>query len=661
MTMLNFPKTAFAGIGTCVALAVVLLIGLLSPGSARPQTTSVEALPSRSSIAEGPGGRTALTRWTLRRDPADQGLKRGWQRGGFAGASVSVPNVVQPYPYSGPAAQANYEGSVAWYRTTLDAPSAGVYALTFESANFTADVWIDGHALGSHRGSYLPFELRDTLTKGTHTLVVRVDWRDPGAQAKLGFHRTWFNWGGLDGEVDVRAIGASELSDPTIQTTLSPTTPSSGSGSGTTSPGATINPGGPNIPAVQTATVTITVQVRNNGASGRAILPAGSLSRGAQTIVLSFPEQHLAHGQSATVSTSVTVSEPALWSPASPSLYQLTLAVGHESSYSARVGLRQIAWHNGRVYLNGQHLLLRGATVQEDALGHGDALTPGDENKIVAELEAIGANAVRTQHPLYPSLLERLDAAGILVWQGIGPVEGAGNWYSSTPALLADAETQARTAAIADALHPSILAWNLVDEVAENGRDEAEVQYVQSLRNWLHAHDPTRMVAVDVWGDHPPAHPGALYHGVDAIAETDYSGWYDNPHNSPTAVSAEISRRLTAMQHTFAGRVLVISEFGAESNGLNPAGSPGSYSFQASLLARHIRAYAADSQLSGMFVYLLRDYPLTPTFQGGSIHAVLPRLRLIEGLNQKGLFTYGGRPKPAVGVVAGLYRALPQG
>ncbi len=35
--------------------------------------------------------------------------------------------------------------------------------------------------------------------------------------------------------------------------------------------------------------------------------------------------------------------------------------------------------------------------------------------------------------------------------------------------------------------------------------------------------------------------------------------------------------RLTAMERTFAGKVLVISEFGAESNNLNAPGSPGSY------------------------------------------------------------------------------------
>jgi hypothetical protein len=115
------------------------------------------------------------------------------------------------------------------------------------------------------------------------------------------------------------------------------------------------------------------------------------------------------------------------------------------------------------------------------------------------------------------------------------------------------------------------------------------------------------------------------------------------------------------MRGTFAGKVLVISEFGAEANTLNPPGSPGSYAYQAALLARHIGVYAADPDLSGMFIWDLRDYPLIPAFQGGSIHFKLPHLRLIEGLIQKGLFTYAGRPKPAAATVAHLYRALPAG
>jgi hypothetical protein len=620
-------KTALAGIGACIALAA--------------SAAAAQAPPSRAPIAEGPGERVALTSWTLRADPSNRGLALGWQKGAFGGSAVGVPSVIDPLPFSGRQAQRNYEGSVAWYRTSFTAAQAGTYALSFASANFRASVWVDGHALGSHRGSYLPFEPRALLAPGTHTVVVRVDWRDPAAQTREGFHRTWFNWGGIDGDVSVRPIGASELLNPTVQTTLTPDTPA-------------------DLQSVAgQATVRVGVEVRNDAPAARTITPEGTLTHGAQTISFSFPAQTISPGQMIRISTSVSVADPALWSPRSPNLYQLTLAVGHESSFSARIGLRQLTWSGGRVFLNGQRLQMHGASIQEDARGHGDALTPGDQDTLVKELQAIGANVVRSQHPLNAGLLERLDAAGILLWQGIGPVEGAGNWYSSTPTLLHEAETQARTAALAEELHPSVIAWNLVDEVAGEGRNNAEVSYVQSMTRWLHSHDPTRMVAVDVWGDHPPTHAGALYNGVDAVAETDYTGWYDQPHDTSAQQSAMMRARLATMQRTFAGKVLVISEFGAESNSLNPSASPGGYAFQSRLLARHIAVYAADPQLSGMLIWDLRDYPLVPTFEGGSIHAELPRLRLIEGLIQKGLFDYEGRAKPAASVVAKLYKALP--
>jgi hypothetical protein len=629
--MLRLPaKAALAALAACIALAAA--------------AASAQAPPSAGQIGEGPGGRTALTRWTLALDPGDHGLARGWQRGGFAGRGVGVPNDVDSIHVKGRAGRRNYEGSVAWYRTSFTAPTAATYAFAFASANFRATAYVDGRAIVSHRGSYLPFEARAALTAGPHTLVVRIDWRNPGAQSKQGFHRTWFNWGGLNGQVTLRPLGASELSEPSIQTTLAP-----------------------DAPDAAQATVTVGVHVRNNGPT-RAIAPQGTLlggPAGTQSIPIQFAPQTVAQGKTLAMQATVAVANPALWSPSDPNLYTLSLSVGDpaapESSYSARVGLRQLTWHEGRMLLNGRRLRLHGASIQEDAKGHGDALTPDDEATLVSELKAIGANAVRSQHPLDPALLERLDAAGIVVWQGIGPVEGASNWYSTTPKLLREAEQQARSAALTAQLHPSIIAWNLVDEVAENGRDAAEVSYVQTLTKWLHEHDPTRMVAVDVWGDHPPVQAGALYRGVDAVAETDYTGWYDSPQDSAAQQAASMRARLRAQERTFAGKVLIVSEFGAESNTLNKPGTPGSYSFQSSLLARHIHVYAADPQLSGMLVWDLRDYPLVPQFYGGSIVFKLPALKLIEGINQKGLFTYGEAAKPAAGTVARLFKALPQG
>src|SRR5262249_33914925 len=156
-------------------------------------------------------------------------------------------------------------------------------------------------------------------------------------------------------EVQVREIGDSELSSPSVRTTLQPDQPSA-----------------------KRATVEVSVEV-HNGAAPRTIVPEGVLARGAQQIPLRFPPRALAHGQTAPASRGVSVQDRALWSPASPSLYQLTLAVGHESSFSARVGLRELSWHSGHVYLNGGRLQLHGATIQTDAIGHGDALTGADE------------------------------------------------------------------------------------------------------------------------------------------------------------------------------------------------------------------------------------------------------------------------------------------
>ena len=629
--------TVYLGVAGAVlgVLVLVALIDLLSPAGTSPAPAATGAALSQSDIEAGPGGRVALTRWALRADPGNAGLRAGWQRGGFGGRPVHVPDVANPEPVTGAAGVRSYGGSIAWYRTTFTTPAAGTYALDFGSVNHVATVWLDGRRLGTHVGTYLPFELQIHPRPGAHTLVVRADWRNPVAQAADGFHRTWFNFGGINREVSIRPVGASDLLAPNIRTRL-------------------VHPRGSGLRAV----VDLSVRVRNYQGA-RTITPNGTLRHGDQTIALSFTGRPVAHGATATIHGRATVDNPSLWEPGSPTLYDLSLTVGNEASFSARLGLRQLTWSGGHLYLNDRPIVLHGASLQEDAHGHGDALTPADQDAVVGELQAIGANATRSQHPLDPGLLERLDAAGIMVWEGVGPVDPSGDWTSTTPALMRLAERRVHVSVAEGALHPSIVAWNLANEIAGNGHRGGQAEYVHAMAAYLHRDDPGRLVAVDVWGEHPPHTAGPLYRDVDAVGETNYAGWYDGALDTRSTIGSLIHRRLAAMARTFPDKVRIVSEFGAEANDLNASSVPGGYAYQAHLLAQHVRIYARDPDLSGMLVWDLRDFAVAPTFAGGSINRVVPGIRLVKGINQKGLFDYERRPKASVSAVAWLYRRLP--
>jgi beta-galactosidase/beta-glucuronidase len=601
------------------ALTAALALGAGAPGHARDQTA---ALPA----ASGPSGERPLDGpWVVRGDRAGRGTARGWSAGRFGGRTVTVPFSPNAGHVRGGSGERSFAGSVAWYRTTFAATRGGDYAIRFQSINHRATVWLDGRRVARHTGAYLPFEARSHLARGIHTLVVRADWRDPQAMKADGWHRTWFNFGGINGPVSVRPLGASDLDAPAVVTRL----------------------------AHGAATVDVRVRVTNRAAP-RAIAVTGMLAGAA----LRFAPVRLARGAHATVRARVRIAHPDLWAPGHPALQALRLAVGRESGYAARVGLRELRWAGGRLLLNGRPLRLHGASLQEDAPGRGDALLAGDMDAIVRRLRTIGANATRSQHPLSAALLDRLDAAGILVWQGVGPIDAPGAWTSRTAAQGRRSLRRVRLSILDERLHPSVVAWNLANEVAGNGHGGGQLAYVDAAGRLAHALDPGRPVALDVWGTHMPAIAGPMYRHVDAIGATNYEGWYADTFARPATIAAYDAAWLARLRRAFPGRVLVVSEFGAEANTLNAPGAPGSLQFQARMLARAIRTYAATPWLDGALVWNLQDFALRPDFDGGSIRRQDPSIRLVSGINEKGLFTYAGAPKPAVAIVRRAFAAM---
>lgn len=627
------PAALLIVVACAAALALALKSEDQAPsgGAGRPPGADVAQATLRD-IGAGPAGSAivTLTRWRYRADPGDRGRDAGWRRGTFGGRIVRVPYSPNAKAYSGRAGRFAHDGSVGWFARDLEVPVAGRYAVRFESAHHHATVFVDGKAVRRHVGAYEPFTARVVLARGHHTIAVRVDWRAPRRQADAGWARGWFNYGGLNRPVTLMRLGPSELGALTMRTRLDA--------------------------AKRHARVDVAVRVRNRAAP-RSIRLRGTISRDGRTIrTLDFGVARVARRTSRAMKASVTIDRPSLWSPRSPALYDLRIDAPGEATLRHRIGLREIAWGAGGLRLNGRPLVLRGAGLPPDARGRGDALRAVDEARIVAALHAIGANATRSQLPMSESMLARLDAAGILIWQEIGPWEPGGRWRARSPTQIAAARDRALRTAEAGQASPSILAWTLTNEVARDGWP-GQREYVQRTARRLHALDPTRPVAADLWGRMLPSSGGGLFSGLDAIGVTDYIGWYEGLDLDRAGQEAKARQRLVHLRSLFPGKPIVVTELGAAGSARVAGGAFGGLRFQAALLSRRLRGLRDEPHLSGTLVWNLRDYALRPDFRGGSVLSARPGLTLAPGLNEKGLYDYAGKPKPALAAVRRTFLA----
>jgi len=611
-----------------VACAVALAVALSGedPVGPRPLSPTATAL---SQTGAGPAGSAIVTLrdWRYRADPGNRGRDRGWARGTWRGRPVQVPHSPNARAFSGAAGRRAYNGSVGWFAREIEVPVASRYALRFESAHHRATVFVDGQAVRDHVGAYEPFSARMALRPGRHTVAVRVDWRGPRRQADSGWARAWFNYGGLNRPVTLMRLGRSELGALTVRTQLAA--------------------------RGRRARVAIGVRVRNRGPS-RTVNVRGVISRGGRTVrTLDFGPAGVGSGTSRTLTTSAEIDAPRLWSPQRPELYDLRIVVRGEATLQRRIGLREIAWGAGGLRLNGARLVLRGVALPPDARGDGDALTPTDEARVVAGLRAAKANATRSQLPLSDSLLARLDAAGILVWQEVGPWEPGGRWRADTPPKIAAARERVLRVAEAGQAHPSILAWTLTNEIAGNGQP-GQQEYIRQTAPRLRELDPTRPVAADLWGRVLPNRPG-VFAALDAIGLTDYVGWYEGLDLDAAGQAAMTRERLVRLRRLFPGKPIVMTELGAAGTDRVAGRAFGGLRFQAGLLARRLRELRGEPELSGTIVWNLRDYALRPDFRGGSVLDLRPGLTLTPGLNEKGLYDFLGRPKPALRTVRRVF------
>ena len=186
-------------------------------------------------------------------------------------------------------------------------------------------------------------------------------------------------------------------------------------------------------------------------------------------------------------------------------------------------------------------------------------------------------------------------------------------------------------------LHPSIVTWNLVNEVQGNGIRHGQRTYVvrgAAGRPHARRRPPDRGRRLG----HPPA--GRARHDLQG-------GRRRRRHQLRGLVRRPLgSRARSSTRASAPGRAACTScsrtrSWPSPSSAPRPTrstrrASPAGWRFQADLLARHIRAYQADPHVTGMLAWSLQDFALRPNFLGGSVRAYAPALRLRRGHQRQG-------------------------
>jgi beta-glucuronidase len=596
-------------------------------------------------VREGAAGRYRLGgTWYFRQDDTFVGDRHHYNR---QRSLKGWTRVHVPHNWNGADTTLN-RSSVGWYRYEFRLPKGQgsnrlQWKLRFESVNHTATVFLNGKKLAVHAPGYFPFEvdLRGLKRGKRNRLVVKVStlrgstdlthWR----RARFNGFGTggWWNFGGISREVYLRRIDGIDIER--VRTT-------------------------PLIRCPRcSAKVRVRVRLRNLDDSDRqaqvALFLRPPKSKRARRFNLGTTTLH--RHQIREVTRIVRIRRPRLWQPGRPALYGLQAAAASQgrrrASYKLTFGVKVLKrLPDGQLLLNGHRLDLRGASIHEDDIRTGAALTPSQRKGLVDRLKQVGATVSRSQYPLHPDFMEAFDRAGILFWSQ-APVYQIPPQNTSKASVRRNAVRVNQDTVLAEENHPSVFVWSVANELPQEG-NPAQSRFINEAASAVRRLDPTRLIGLDRQSQLGQPDPiGAVTKSIDVLGVNDYFGWYNAsliPNRAST--NADLGPFLDHLHQVYPGKAMLLTEFGAESNRAGAATDKGTFEFQTAWLNDHLAQLSSRPFVSGAIAWLLKDFRVHPTWIGGNPQPNPP-------WNNKGLIDETGALKPAFFSMQGLWRRTP--
>lgn len=407
--------------------------------------------------------------WLLRFDPDDIGRSEGWSQPGVVAWSGDVVGVNVPCCWE--TVREDYEG-VGWYARSFEVPDHWLgrpVHLLCGAVNYLAEVYLNGHPIGCHRGGYTGFalSLTDFLEPGQNHLVLRVvspiicrDVRIDGIGRDDVPHWRGAIAGGIWQSVAIEASAAQRIDDVFVQ---------------------------PDFAAGAIDVVTTILNETTATWSGELRLAAGGATW-SETV-------ELPPGKSV-ITTRLTVPDARPWSPEDPHLYELVAELADVDRQTVRYGLREFTVRDGQFCLNGQPLKLK-AVFHEGLYANTLAASDLDTYRRDIELAKQGGfNMIRPwRKPQPPEVYDLADELGML-YVGTFAIECMNAWPRITPYLEERVTSDIREAILRDRNHPSIVCWELFNEI--HRPEMKRLRHPMSLL--ARELDPTRLIFDEAGG-----------------------------------------------------------------------------------------------------------------------------------------------------------------
>ena len=237
----------------------------------------------------------------------------------------------------------------------------------------------------------------------------------------------------------------------------------------------------------------------------------------------------------------IPVSQPRLWSVASPTLYTVRTSVLRDGQtvdvLETCCGFRTIRFDADRgFFLNDVPLKLKGTCNHQDHAGVGVAVPDALWEFRIRRLKAMGSNAYRCAHnPPAKEFLAACDRLGMLVMD-------ENRNFNVSPEATGQLEWMVRR----DRNHPSIILWSVFNEETTQGT-EMGYQMVRRMVASVKRLDSTRPVTAAMSGGHKA--PINVSQAVDVVGFNYNQNVYDEFHkahpNLPITSSEDTSSFMT--------------------------------------------------------------------------------------------------------------------